>query len=119
MVWPFLEARLTGDHAEHHLLDSPWRTPVRTATGAALIALFLVLTLAGGNDVLAVIVDVPVEALTVAFRVLLVLAPVLTWLIVYRLARERRDDDRSGERAGKRPAGAQRGRRLRRSGSDR
>jgi ubiquinol-cytochrome c reductase cytochrome b subunit len=96
VVWPFLEARLTGDHAEHHLLDSPWRTPIRTATGAALIALFLVLTLAGGNDVLAVIVDIPVEALTVAFRVLLVLAPVLTWLIVYRLASERRDDDRSG-----------------------
>ncbi len=96
VVWPFLEARLTGDHAEHHLLDSPWRTPIRTATGAALIAVFLVLTLAGGNDVLAVIVDIPVEALTVAFRVLLVLAPVLTWLIVYRLARERRDDDRSG-----------------------
>ncbi len=95
-VWPFLEARLTGDHAEHHLLDSPWRTPIRTATGAALIALFLVLTLAGGNDVLAVIVDVPVESLTVAFRVLLVVAPVLTWLIVYRLARERRDAHRSG-----------------------
>ena len=52
-VWPFLEARLTHDHVEHHLLDPPWRTPIRTATGAAGVALFLVLTLAGGNDVLA------------------------------------------------------------------
>jgi ubiquinol-cytochrome c reductase cytochrome b subunit len=92
-MWPFLEARITGDHAEHHLLDSPWRTPVRTATGAALVAVFLVLTLAGGNDVLAIIVDVPVETLTGVFRVLLLVAPVLTWLLIYRLARERRDRD--------------------------
>ena len=90
-IWPFLEARLTHDRVEHHLLDSPWRSPIRTATGAAGVALFLVLTLAGGNDVLAVILDVPVEGLTVAFRFLLVVAPIVTWLLIYRLARERRD----------------------------
>ncbi len=90
-IWPFLEARLTNDHAEHHLLDSPWSTPIRTATGAAGVVLFLVLTLAGGNDVLAVIFDVPVESITGVFRVLLVVAPALTWLITYRVARERHD----------------------------
>jgi len=90
-IWPFLEARLTHDHAEHHLLDSPWGTPIRTATGAAGVVLFLVLTLAGGNDVLAVIFDIPVESITGVFRVLLVVAPVLTWLITYRVARERHD----------------------------
>jgi len=91
VVWPFAEARLTGDHAEHHLLDPPWQTPIRTATGAAGVALFLALTLAGGNDVLAVVLDVPVERLTTAFRILVPTAPIVTWLIVYRLARERRD----------------------------
>ena len=95
VIWPFLEARLTGDHAEHHVLDSPWLTPIRTATGAAGVALFLVLTLAGGNDVLAIILDVPVESLTVVFRVLLFVAPVVSWLIVYRLARDRRDREGS------------------------
>ncbi len=90
-VWPFLEARLTHDHVEHHLLDPPWRTPIRTATGAAGVALFLVLTLAGGNDVLATLIAVPVEGLTTVFRVLLIVAPVVTWLVVYRLARDRRD----------------------------
>ena len=29
-LWPFLEARLTHDHTEHHLLDAPWQTPIRT-----------------------------------------------------------------------------------------
>ena len=32
-AWPFLEARFTGDHAEHHLLDRPRDRPVRTALG--------------------------------------------------------------------------------------
>jgi len=99
-AWPFLEARLTGEHAEHNLLDPPWRTPVRTATGAAGVALFLVLTLAGGNDVLAVILDVPVEGITIIFRVLLVVVPVVTWLIVHRLAREMRDRHAELDRAG-------------------
>ena len=101
-VWPFVEARLTHDHAEHHLLDPPWRTPIRTATGAAGVALFLVLTLAGGNDVLATILAVPVEGLTTVFRVLLVVAPVVTWIVVYRLAKDRRaraGGPRSCERA--------------------
>ena len=31
-AWPFLEARFTRDHAEHHLLDRPRDRPVRTAT---------------------------------------------------------------------------------------
>jgi ubiquinol-cytochrome c reductase cytochrome b subunit len=90
VVWPFVEARLTHDRAEHHLLDVPWDAPVRTATGAAGIALFLVLTLAGGNDVLAVILDVPVEGLTVLFRILLVVAPAVTWLLTFAVARELR-----------------------------
>jgi ubiquinol-cytochrome c reductase cytochrome b subunit len=99
-LWPFIEARLTGDHREHNLLDPPWRTPIRTATGAAGVALFLVLTIAGGNDVLAVIFDVPVEAITMVFRVLLIVAPVVTWLIVYRMARDLRNEHERREREG-------------------
>jgi ubiquinol-cytochrome c reductase cytochrome b subunit len=90
VVWPFLEARLTHDHAEHNLLDAPWQTPIRTATGAALIAVFLVLTLAGGNDVLGVLLDIPVENLTMVFRVLLFVAPVVAWVVTYSIARELR-----------------------------
>ena len=100
VVWPFLEARLTHDHAEHHLLDAPWQAPIRTATGAAGVALFLVLTIAGGNDVLAVILDVPVEGITMAFRVLLLVAPIVTWLVVFRMARDIRAAHLHREAAG-------------------
>jgi ubiquinol-cytochrome c reductase cytochrome b subunit len=87
LIYPFLEAWLTHDRAEHHLLDWPWQNPVRTATGAAGIAVFLVLTLAGGNDVLAVILNVPVEGLTELFRIGLVVVPAVTWVVVLLLAR--------------------------------
>ncbi len=100
VVWPFLEAWLTHDRAEHHLIDPPWRAPIRTATGAAGVALFLVLTIAGGNDVLAVTLDVPVEGITNVFRVLLVIAPIATWLVVYRVARNLRASHELREAAG-------------------
>ncbi|MEA2536732.1 MAG: ubiquinol-cytochrome c reductase cytochrome b subunit [Chloroflexota bacterium] len=88
-LWPFIEARLTGDHRVHHLLDLPWQAPGRLAVGAATLTLFLVLTLAGGNDVLAVTLHVEVEDLTRAFRVLVFVAPPLVGVVAYRLAVER------------------------------
>jgi ubiquinol-cytochrome c reductase cytochrome b subunit len=106
-LWPFLEARLTHDHEQHHLLEAPWETPIRTATGAAGVALFLVLTLAGGNDILAVLLGIPVEHLTEAFRLLVVIVPVATWLVVYAMARERRNREWGGP---ERPAGMDEGR---------
>ena len=41
-LWPFLEARFTGDHLEHHLLDSPRDRPVRTAIGVGVLARSLI-----------------------------------------------------------------------------
>ena len=50
-LWPLIDRKLTGDRGVHHLLDWPWEQPVRAAAGAAILTLFAVLTLAGGNDV--------------------------------------------------------------------
>jgi len=89
-LWPFIEARLTGDHAEHHLLQMPWEAPGRLALGSAVMTVFVILTVAGGNDVLAVLLSVDVEWLTAALRILLFVAPVVVGLLAYRLAVERR-----------------------------
>jgi ubiquinol-cytochrome c reductase cytochrome b subunit len=101
-LWPFLEARITGDHAEHHLLDRWWDRPFRTATGVAILAFFGTLTLAGGNDVLAFYFGTEVETLTLLFRVLVVALPATTWLVVWRLCRARQA---AGGPAGGPPAG--------------
>jgi ubiquinol-cytochrome c reductase cytochrome b subunit len=88
-LWPFIERRATGDRREHHLLDWPWEAPARAATGAAILAVFAVLTLAGGNDVLAVYLDLSVEGLTRIFQVLAVAGPVVTWIVVFLVCRNR------------------------------
>jgi ubiquinol-cytochrome c reductase cytochrome b subunit len=84
-LWPFIEQRLTHDDREHHILDAVWEHPVRTATGAAILALFGVLTLAGGNDVLAFYLSTELETLTRVFRVLALVVPVVTWYVTWRL----------------------------------
>ncbi len=88
-VWPFIERRVTKDRAEHHLLDWPWEAPFRAASGSAILALFAVLTLAGGNDVLAAFFHLPVESLTWIFRAFAILVPIVTWVVVYVLCRSR------------------------------
>ena len=103
-LWPFLEARFSRDDREHHLLDRFWERPIRAATGVAILAIFGILTLAGGNDVIAFYFSTEVEALTNVFRILTLVFPPLLWIIVYRACKSRRD--RSDE-----PVGAHRPRR--------
>jgi ubiquinol-cytochrome c reductase cytochrome b subunit len=87
-LWPFIEARIGGDRSEHHILDLPWQAPRRFAIGCGVLALFVVLTVSGANDVLAMVLNVGVEDLTSALRVLLLVGPVVVGLIAYRVALE-------------------------------
>jgi len=87
-AWPFLEARVTGDHDEHHLLDRPRDRPVRTAIGVAALTFFFVLFVAGGNDVLAAHFGVSVNSITWALRFGLFVLPALTGVFAWRLAHE-------------------------------
>lgn len=87
-LWPFIEARLTGDRAEHHLLDHPTDNPMRMAVGVGGLAFFVLLTLAGGNDVLAVTFDLGVESITNFLRIAIFVVPLLSAGLAYRLARD-------------------------------
>jgi ubiquinol-cytochrome c reductase cytochrome b subunit len=87
-LWPFLEARATGDHHEHHLLDRPRERPLRTALGVATLTFYTVLTFGGGADVLAVTFGLSVNAIFWTFRALLFVLPPVTAWVAYRLCRE-------------------------------
>ncbi len=76
-AWPFLEARFTHDHAEHHLLDRPSDRPVRTAIGAGVLTFFVVLTAAGGQDIIAAKLQVDIVPVTDTLRVLVFVLPLL------------------------------------------
>jgi ubiquinol-cytochrome c reductase cytochrome b subunit len=87
-AWPFLEARVTGDYAEHHILDRPRQRPVRTALGTATISFYVVCFLAGAADVLASTFGLSVNAVLWAFRVLVLLSPPVVGWLTYRLCKE-------------------------------
>jgi ubiquinol-cytochrome c reductase cytochrome b subunit len=120
-LWPFIEARLTHeDRREHHLLQMPWEAPIRAATGAALISYFVVLTLAGGNDVLSVFIHVPLYTLTTVFRVAAIVVPIVTWVVAFALLgeiRRRRAAGPEGEAGRTMPGGGHPGLALRRTTS--
>jgi len=94
-IYPWLEARFTGDHEYHNLLDRPRDVPVRTAIGTMSLAFYIVLMISGGNDVIAAIFQVSVNATTYVGRVALFVLPPLVYLITKRwcLALQRSDDE--------------------------
>ncbi|MDP9072450.1 MAG: ubiquinol-cytochrome c reductase cytochrome b subunit [Actinomycetota bacterium] len=88
-LWPFLEARFTKDRQEHHLLDRPRDRPVRSAIGAGVLTFYLVLTAAGGQDILAQKLNLSIAAVLWGLRLLLVALPLAVAVLTYRLCRDR------------------------------
>ncbi|MFE7173200.1 cytochrome bc complex cytochrome b subunit [Streptomyces sp. NPDC057616] len=84
-VYPFLEARLTRDRREHHLLDRPRNRPVRTAIGASWISLYLILLAGGGNDVVATRLHLSINTVTWLVRVAVFAVPVLVFVATHRI----------------------------------
>jgi ubiquinol-cytochrome c reductase cytochrome b subunit len=87
-LWPFIEARVRGDHDEHHLLDRPRDAPMRTAVGVAALTFFVILTLAAGNDVAAIVLRIPLEATTTILRVAVMVVPIVAAIVTHRICVE-------------------------------
>ncbi|KJK59343.1 cytochrome bc1 complex cytochrome b subunit [Saccharothrix sp. ST-888] len=94
-VYPFIEAWITRDTRERHLLDRPRNAPVRTALGAAWISLYLVLLAGGGNDLFATHLHLSLNAITYAVRIGAFAVPVAVFVVTKRwcLGLQRRDRD--------------------------
>src|SRR4051794_30502435 len=81
MVYPFIEARITGDKSEHHLLQRPRNAPNRTAFLAAMMTLYGLLWAAGGNDILAVQFHLNLNYITYFMRgAIFVIPPIVFWI---------------------------------------
>ncbi|HEX8859228.1 MAG TPA: ubiquinol-cytochrome c reductase cytochrome b subunit [Actinomycetes bacterium] len=89
-LWPWIERRFTRDRVEHHLLDRPRDAPARTATGLAGLTLFFIPFLEGGNDIIAVLLHVPVETITRILQYSFFIAPVVVWLATFWTCRSLR-----------------------------
>ena len=94
-LYPFIESKLTGDKGYHNLLDRPRDKPVRTGLGAMSISFYLILLLAGGNDIIASIFHLSINEITYTLRTALFLVPPLVYLATKRfcLSLQRADDE--------------------------
>jgi len=94
-LYPFIEAWVTGDRREHHLLDRPRNAATRTALGVMGLTFYVILFINGGNDIIATAFDLSINAITQTMRVLLIVGPWAAFVITKRicLSLQRRDRD--------------------------
>ena len=76
------------DRRFHNLLDRPRDNPWRTAIGAAMVSLVLIVFLAGSADRVDVLFGVSYSAQIWVYRVLVLVGPPLVFLVTWRLCRE-------------------------------
>jgi ubiquinol-cytochrome c reductase cytochrome b subunit len=95
-LYPFIERWVTGDNAEHNLLDRPRNAPTRTAIGVMAITFYGMLWISGGNDIIATTFDLSINAITYSLRVLIFIVPPIAFVITKRicLSLQRRDNDK-------------------------
>ncbi len=100
-VWPFLEERVTKDHAYHNLLDRPRDRPRRTGAGVSMVTLMFMVFFASSTDVMANFLDLPLKAVLWFFRVAVFLGPVVAYFLTVKICQEMRSAEGIGKR--KRP----------------
>ena len=97
LLWPFIEARLTGDRGAHDVLQMPSQVPLRVGVGAALIFAGVLLTIAAGDDQTAATLHVPLDTLVWVYRIALFAGPLVVGVLAARIAAEVRA--RAGRRS--------------------
>jgi ubiquinol-cytochrome c reductase cytochrome b subunit len=92
-VYPFLEAWVTGDKREHHVLDRPRNAPTRTAIGAAGVTFYAVLWAGASTDLIATNFLMSMNHVLTALQIMLIIGPFIAFIITKRvcLSLQRKD----------------------------
>ncbi|HET7430277.1 MAG TPA: ubiquinol-cytochrome c reductase cytochrome b subunit [Nocardioides sp.] len=96
ILWPFLEAWVTGDKREHHLLQRPRNAPTRTAFLVAMVTVYGLLWAAGGNDIIATHLSMDLNSITYFMRAAIFIIPPIAFYVTRRwcIGLQRADNDR-------------------------
>ena len=84
-LWPWLERRISGDHAFHNVLDRPRDAPWRTAVGFALLTWVFLVFLAGASDRVYVLLGISYSSQIWAYRVIVWVGPVIAAVVAHRV----------------------------------
>jgi ubiquinol-cytochrome c reductase cytochrome b subunit len=89
-AWPWLEKAFSFDDKPHNVLRLPYQQPFITSLGCGFLVFLLVLLFAGGDDVVAVATGSSVVLIRTILRILVFVAPAVTFVLVYLLCRRMR-----------------------------
>ncbi len=95
-LYPFIEAWVTGDKRNHNILDRPRNQATRTGLGVMAITFYVILWIAGANDIIATHFDVSINAMIWLCRIGVIVLPPIAYVITKRicLGLQRRDRER-------------------------
>ncbi len=95
-MYPFVERWVTKDEREHHLLQRPRDTPVRTALGVSGMTFYGLCWAGGGNDIIATQFRLDIYAITWFLRFAVFIGPVIAFIVTKRIcvALQRHDHER-------------------------
>ncbi|CAM3997255.1 cytochrome b [Smaragdicoccus niigatensis] len=94
-AYPFLEAKLSNDHAHHNILQRPRDNPIRTGIGAMAVGFYMVLTLSCVNDIIAYKFSISLNATTWMGRIGVLIVPPIAYYVAYRWALGLQRQDRA------------------------
>ena len=87
-LYPWLERKVTGDNAWHHVLDRPRDRPWRTAIGMAMLTWIVFVFIAGSADRALVDFGVSYVKQIWVYRVLVWVLPVVVLFVTKRVCEE-------------------------------
>ncbi|MDY7543869.1 ubiquinol-cytochrome c reductase cytochrome b subunit [Cryobacterium sp. 5B3] len=93
LIYPFIEAWVTGDKREHHILDRPRNAPTRTAIGAAGVTFYAALWATASSDIIATHFHVTMEGVIHTMQFLTIVGPFIAFFVAKRvcLALQKKD----------------------------
>jgi ubiquinol-cytochrome c reductase cytochrome b subunit len=94
LIYPFIEAWITGDKREHHIAQRPRNAPTRTAIGAAGVTFYAVLWAAASSDIIATHFWLTMEGVIHALQALLIVGPIVAYFVTKRICLALQKKDR-------------------------
>jgi ubiquinol-cytochrome c reductase cytochrome b subunit len=94
LLWPWIERRVTGDHAAHNVLDRPRDAPSRTAFGAAFGTWVFLVFFTGAADRIYLFLDWSYEAQIWIYRFAAWIVPIVIFFVTRTVCRELQEKER-------------------------
>ena len=85
LAWPWIESRTIGDRLVHNVLDRPRDAPIRTAIGAAVLTLVIIVFVAGSADRFYVFTGLDYGRQMWIYRVAVFVGPAIAFVAARRL----------------------------------